>query len=159
MPRPPRLVVAAPPHRRRISSAAAPSCPTTTARRSPSTPTTTATKRPRSSSTRAYTSGAGSHPNLAWLAAEIKRLAFPPSSPYPPPADGPHPTTPAPQYFPTPFFPLRSQDVGFLAEPSEFYEAILERIRNATSRVTLSALYLGTGELVRDLGAETSGRM
>lgn len=151
MPRPPRLLP--PPRISRPPPSAPLSFPTA---RSPPTIATTG-KRPRSTSTRDYSSSSPGYPThtpkLAWLAAEIKRLAYPPSSSSPP---SPHAEPPyhhhPPQtnpYFPTPVFPLRGQDIHCLAEPPEFYEAILERIRAATSRVTLSALYLGTGEMVR----------
>lgn len=44
-------------------------------------------------------------------------------------------------------FPLRSADVSLLPTPSAFYDALERNIRAAKTRVVLSSLYLGTGEL------------
>jgi len=44
-------------------------------------------------------------------------------------------------------FPLRSADVALLPTPSAFYDALERNIREAKTRVVLSSLYLGTGEL------------
>ncbi|KAG7386975.1 CDP-diacylglycerol--glycerol-3-phosphate 3-phosphatidyltransferase [Phytophthora pseudosyringae] len=48
-------------------------------------------------------------------------------------------------------FPLRSSDVALLASPSAFYQQLLHNIQRAETRVSLSSLYLGTGQLERDL--------
>ncbi len=167
MPRPPRLLLLPPAS---LRTPASPKASRSRSRIRLHGPDGIGKRRPRSTYAGGNTSGfppAG--PNLAWLAGEIKRLAFPAPSPalHTPAAAAaaaaavPHSSSqqrqppPPPQYahhpafFPTPVFPLRSRDITFLGEPREFYETILERIRGATSRVTLSALYLGTGELVR----------
>lgn len=43
-------------------------------------------------------------------------------------------------------FPLRSSDCATITSPTEFYETILENIENARSMITLTSLYIGTGE-------------
>ena len=43
-------------------------------------------------------------------------------------------------------FPLRSSDCKTIANPTEFYEIILENIEKARSTITLTSLYIGTGE-------------
>lgn len=48
-------------------------------------------------------------------------------------------------------FPLRSENVTILRSPTSFYEQLLTNIRGATHRITISSLYLGTGELERRL--------
>ncbi|DBA01871.1 TPA: hypothetical protein N0F65_006019 [Lagenidium giganteum] len=48
-------------------------------------------------------------------------------------------------------FPLNSADVRVIATPTEFYEQLLTNIRGARHRITISSLYLGTGELEQQL--------
>ncbi|TMW69625.1 hypothetical protein Poli38472_001781 [Pythium oligandrum] len=48
-------------------------------------------------------------------------------------------------------FPLHSQDVQIIPSPTAFYEQLLSNIRAAQHRITISSLYLGTGELERGL--------
>ncbi|KAJ0395020.1 hypothetical protein ATCC90586_002786 [Pythium insidiosum] len=48
-------------------------------------------------------------------------------------------------------FPLRSADVSIIPSPTAFYEQLVANIRHAQHRVTISSLYLGTGELERHL--------
>ncbi|KAL4111614.1 hypothetical protein PRIC1_003292 [Phytophthora ramorum] len=48
-------------------------------------------------------------------------------------------------------FPLRSSDVKLLATPTDFYQQLLHNIQNAETRVSISSLYLGTGQLEQAL--------
>ncbi|KAG6968259.1 hypothetical protein JG688_00005899 [Phytophthora aleatoria] len=48
-------------------------------------------------------------------------------------------------------FPLRSSDVALLATPTDFYPQLVHNIQHAESRISISSLYLGTGQLERDL--------
>lgn len=48
-------------------------------------------------------------------------------------------------------FRVKAANVEVLHKPSEFYDRILEGISGAERRVVLCALYLGTGELEKDL--------
>ena len=50
-------------------------------------------------------------------------------------------------------FPLNAKDanINFLRHPNDFYDTLLAAISRAKSRVTLSALYLGTNELEQRL--------
>ncbi|GAB9474550.1 Cdp-diacylglycerol-glycerol-3-phosphate 3-phosphatidyltransferase [Globisporangium polare] len=48
-------------------------------------------------------------------------------------------------------FPLKSERVTLLPSPSAFYEQLLANVRAATTRITISSLYLGTGTLERAL--------
>jgi CDP-diacylglycerol--glycerol-3-phosphate 3-phosphatidyltransferase len=46
---------------------------------------------------------------------------------------------------------VRGRDLSLLESPSCFYDALLEGVASARRRITLSALYLGTGKLERQL--------
>ncbi|ETK84701.1 hypothetical protein F441_10542 [Phytophthora nicotianae CJ01A1] len=48
-------------------------------------------------------------------------------------------------------FPLRSSDVALLATPTDFYQQLVHNIQHAETRISISSLYLGTGQLERDL--------
>lgn len=48
-------------------------------------------------------------------------------------------------------FPLKSERVTLLPSPTAFYEQLLANVRAATTRITISSLYLGTGALERAL--------
>ena len=48
-------------------------------------------------------------------------------------------------------FNIRPQRVQILRTPTAFYESLIERCDRATTRVTLSALYWGTGPLALNL--------
>ena len=50
-------------------------------------------------------------------------------------------------------FELRPSSVEILKTPGAFYERLVERCGSAGSRVSLSALYLGTGELEQALAS------
>lgn len=43
-------------------------------------------------------------------------------------------------------FAIKSEDVQILKEPNDFYEYLLNRIPQCKGRITMSALYLGTGK-------------
>ncbi|XP_065349381.1 CDP-diacylglycerol--glycerol-3-phosphate 3-phosphatidyltransferase, mitochondrial isoform X2 [Cloeon dipterum] len=58
-----------------------------------------------------------------------------------------------------PKFSLSGSQVRVLRSPSEFYETLLERSRNAHRRVTLASLYLGTGPLAARLAETLNARM
>ncbi|CEG36228.1 cdp-diacylglycerol-glycerol-3-phosphate 3 [Plasmopara halstedii] len=48
-------------------------------------------------------------------------------------------------------FPLCSSNISLLAKPADFYRQLLHNIEHAQTRITISSLYLGTGELERNL--------
>lgn len=48
-------------------------------------------------------------------------------------------------------FPLRSSNVSLLSTPTAFYQRLLRNIEHAETRISISSLYLGTGELERKL--------
>jgi CDP-diacylglycerol--glycerol-3-phosphate 3-phosphatidyltransferase len=50
-----------------------------------------------------------------------------------------------------PGFAVRGDSVRVINEPSEFYSELLARAAAATRRITLAALYLGTGDTERAL--------
>uniref|UniRef100_T1J1T8 CDP-diacylglycerol--glycerol-3-phosphate 3-phosphatidyltransferase n=1 Tax=Strigamia maritima TaxID=126957 RepID=T1J1T8_STRMM len=54
----------------------------------------------------------------------------------------------------SPSFPIDGDRVTVLNSPKEFYQTILTQIRKAKRRITLSSLYLGTGQLERELVEE-----
>lgn len=56
-------------------------------------------------------------------------------------------------------FPLRSEDVTILPTPRAFYEQLRKNLRHAQRRVTLSSLYLGTGELEKGLVEALDARL
>lgn len=56
-------------------------------------------------------------------------------------------------------FPLRSEDVTILPTPRTFYEQLRKNLRHAQHRVTLSSLYLGTGELEKGLVEALNARL
>ncbi|GMF30398.1 unnamed protein product [Phytophthora lilii] len=56
-------------------------------------------------------------------------------------------------------FPLRSADVALLASPSDFYQQLLRNVRRAESRVSISSLYLGTGQLEQALVEALAARL
>jgi len=51
----------------------------------------------------------------------------------------------------TPCFPVSASSIKIITEPNQFYDAILHHCTNATRRITLVSLYLGTGELEKKL--------
>ena len=48
-------------------------------------------------------------------------------------------------------FPVYSNKVTFIYHPKDFYEILLDKTSYARSRILLSSLYLGTGNLERNL--------
>ncbi|KAL3658523.1 hypothetical protein V7S43_016407 [Phytophthora oleae] len=48
-------------------------------------------------------------------------------------------------------FPLCSSDVSLLSTPTDFYQQLLHNIQHAETRISISSLYLGTGQLEREL--------
>jgi CDP-diacylglycerol---glycerol-3-phosphate 3-phosphatidyltransferase len=48
-------------------------------------------------------------------------------------------------------FPLHSEHVTIIPTPTAFYDQLVANIRRAQHRITISSLYLGTGELERKL--------
>ena len=58
-------------------------------------------------------------------------------------------------------FEVNGDDITILRSPSEFFDALVDGARTAEKRITLAALYVGTGELERNLVntvAETASR-
>ncbi|RHY00444.1 hypothetical protein DYB36_007885 [Aphanomyces astaci] len=51
----------------------------------------------------------------------------------------------------TPSFPLDGSDVTILHSPSDFYNQLLHNIRHATTRISISSLYIGNDALSREL--------
>ncbi|KAH8098415.1 CDP-diacylglycerol-glycerol-3-phosphate 3-phosphatidyltransferase [Aureococcus anophagefferens] len=56
-------------------------------------------------------------------------------------------------------FEIAPTSVEVLATPCDFYESLLTACRGARSRISLSALYWGTGALEQDLAAAVEGAM
>lgn len=56
-------------------------------------------------------------------------------------------------------FPLKSERVTLLPSPSAFYNQLLINVRAATTRITISSLYLGTGALERALVDEIARKL
>lgn len=56
-------------------------------------------------------------------------------------------------------FPLRSSDVALLPSPSAFYRQLLRNIQHAERRVSISSLYLGTGQLEEALVDALASRL
>jgi CDP-diacylglycerol--glycerol-3-phosphate 3-phosphatidyltransferase len=50
-----------------------------------------------------------------------------------------------------PCFQVDSEKIFILREPSEFYSTLNEQVAQSKNRIVLSSLYLGTGELEKDL--------
>lgn len=50
-----------------------------------------------------------------------------------------------------PCFPVMSSNIKILTEPKQFYDTILQHCRSATQRITLVSLYLGAGDLEKQL--------
>ncbi|KAB0793573.1 hypothetical protein PPYR_13193 [Photinus pyralis] len=50
-----------------------------------------------------------------------------------------------------PCFPVRAENITILTEPQQFYDTLIEKCRGAKERVTLSSLYVGTGQLEQNL--------
>ena len=48
-------------------------------------------------------------------------------------------------------FPIKGDSVEILETPSQFYNVLLQGVRNARSRVVIASLYIGTGTLEQDL--------
>ena len=44
-------------------------------------------------------------------------------------------------------FPIKGDSVEILETPSQFYNVLLQGVRNARSRVVIASLYIGTGTL------------
>lgn len=49
-------------------------------------------------------------------------------------------------YVSTPTFPVKGDQVSILTKPDEFYDSLVNRCSQATSRIVLASLYLGTGD-------------
>ncbi|GFY64376.1 CDP-diacylglycerol--glycerol-3-phosphate 3-phosphatidyltransferase, mitochondrial [Trichonephila inaurata madagascariensis] len=52
-----------------------------------------------------------------------------------------------------PEYSISSKNIKILKEPSEFFEKLKELSKNASKRITLASLYIGTGHLERELVA------
>ncbi|KAJ8667440.1 hypothetical protein QAD02_009103 [Eretmocerus hayati] len=50
-----------------------------------------------------------------------------------------------------PAFPIDGSKVTIFHEPAKFYAALLEKCRNSKKRITLASLYIGTGEMEKEL--------
>lgn len=48
-------------------------------------------------------------------------------------------------------FPIKGDSVEILEAPSQFYNVLLQGVRNARSRVVIASLYIGTGTLEQEL--------
>lgn len=48
-------------------------------------------------------------------------------------------------------FPIKGDSVEILETPSQFYNVLLQGVRNARSRVVIASLYIGTGTLEQEL--------
>lgn len=48
-------------------------------------------------------------------------------------------------------FPVQGDSVEILESPSQFYNVLLQGVRNARSRVVIASLYIGTGTLEQEL--------
>lgn len=51
----------------------------------------------------------------------------------------------------TPCFPVAATNIRIICEPQQFYETLLHYCKNASRRITLVSLYLGTGDLENQL--------
>eukprot|EP01016_Furgasonia_blochmanni_P016657 TRINITY_DN19713_c0_g1_i1.p2 TRINITY_DN19713_c0_g1~~TRINITY_DN19713_c0_g1_i1.p2 ORF type:complete len:113 (+),score=25.45 TRINITY_DN19713_c0_g1_i1:128-466(+) len=58
-----------------------------------------------------------------------------------------------------PFFRVHSKQIEILKEPIDFYVNLHLGVRNASERVCLSSLYLGTGNLEKFLIASINGKI
>lgn len=50
-----------------------------------------------------------------------------------------------------PCFPVSASKINILTEPSNFYDLLCERFRNAKRRIYMASLYIGTGDLEKNL--------
>ncbi|XP_069940156.1 CDP-diacylglycerol--glycerol-3-phosphate 3-phosphatidyltransferase, mitochondrial isoform X3 [Cherax quadricarinatus] len=57
-----------------------------------------------------------------------------------------------------PVFPISGSKVRVITNPNEFYRELLNKAKNASHRICLSSLYLGTGKLEKDLVMAMSNR-
>lgn len=58
-------------------------------------------------------------------------------------------------YSVAPCFPVKSSKINIIHDPSNFYNIICERFRNAKHRISIASLYIGTGHLEKALLEET----
>ncbi|XP_041978643.1 CDP-diacylglycerol--glycerol-3-phosphate 3-phosphatidyltransferase, mitochondrial isoform X2 [Aricia agestis] len=50
-----------------------------------------------------------------------------------------------------PCFPVHSSKISIITEPNKFYETLYEKFKDAKRRISIASLYIGTGELEKDL--------
>ncbi|XP_059047104.1 CDP-diacylglycerol--glycerol-3-phosphate 3-phosphatidyltransferase, mitochondrial [Achroia grisella] len=50
-----------------------------------------------------------------------------------------------------PCFPVKSSKINIITDPKKFYDTLSERFKNATRRISIASLYIGTGALERKL--------
>lgn len=50
-----------------------------------------------------------------------------------------------------PCFPLSSKNISIIKTPKEFYEILIQNCQNAKQRITLVSLYLGTGDMEKNI--------
>ncbi|XP_072931896.1 CDP-diacylglycerol--glycerol-3-phosphate 3-phosphatidyltransferase, mitochondrial [Epargyreus clarus] len=50
-----------------------------------------------------------------------------------------------------PCFPVHASKVNIITDPSKFYATLCERFRNANRKVSIASLYIGTGDLEKNL--------
>lgn len=58
-----------------------------------------------------------------------------------------------------PSFPVESQDISFLKTPTEYYDHLLKGIQNAKNLISISSLYIGDGEMEKQLIKELEIRI
>lgn len=58
-----------------------------------------------------------------------------------------------------PSFPVKPQDISFLKTPTEYYEQLLESIQSAKNLISISSLYIGDGEMEKQLIKEIEIRI
>lgn len=51
----------------------------------------------------------------------------------------------------SPCFPVNSSKVNIITDPRKFYDTLCERFKNASRRISVASLYIGTGDLERNL--------
>lgn len=51
----------------------------------------------------------------------------------------------------SPCFPVHASKINIIADPGKFYDTLCERFKNAKQRISVASLYIGIGELEKDL--------
>ncbi|XP_053607980.1 CDP-diacylglycerol--glycerol-3-phosphate 3-phosphatidyltransferase, mitochondrial [Plodia interpunctella] len=50
-----------------------------------------------------------------------------------------------------PCFPLRASKINIIIDPTKFYDTLCERFKNASRRISVASLYIGTGDMEQKL--------